>query len=502
MNLFARIIQFVREGIHRMIPYKNVEQVERVESPLSTEMTEALNKWYLLYMNKPPWLGGEAEVKSLNLPAFISSEIARQVVLEVKWNITGRSADGKTQDEKGEVLMNPRAKFLKDEFGKLFNVLRQKLEQGCAAGGMIIRPYPKDGHIHFDWTMAWGLYPLAFGNDGELVDVIFVDTYIEGKTIYTRLERHTAEGNNVKITQRAFKSNLRDTLGTEIPLSEVRQWADLEPEVTVTNTDGQLFGWFKVASANNVDVDSPMGASVFAKAVDTIHEADEQYSRLMWEYKGSELAIDVDPTVLQPKSGPGGKREMPKLNQRLFRAVDAIKGDGGDTYSVFSPAIRDENYINGLNQHFMRIEDQCGLSRGTLSDVNSVDARTSTELKIVRQRSYATISDNQKALETCLRDVVRAMDKYADLYDLAPAGDYEVSFEWDDSIMTDTDQQLEERLALASAGVISKREIRQWYFGETETQAQAALEKLNQEQQASMSAMLPKLPTQDAPPEP
>lgn len=500
MNLFARIIQFVREGIHRMIPYKSIEQVERLESPLSEEMANALHKWYLLYRNKAPWLGGEVNVKSLNLPAFISSEIARQVVLEVKWNITGRDQNGQTQDENGEALMNPRAQFLKDEFGKLFAVLRQKLEQGCAAGGMTIRPYPRGGHIHFDWTMAWGLYPLAFGSDGELTDVIFADVYMEGRTIYTRLERHTAEGNNVRITQRAFKSNVPDTLGTEIPLSEVKQWADLHPEVTVPNTGGQLFGWFKVASANSVDVDSPMGASVFAKAVDTIKEADEQYSRLMWEYEGAELAIDVDPTVLQPKPGPGGKLEMPKINQRLFRAVDALK-NGEDRYSVFSPAIRDANYINGLNQLLMRIEDQCGLSRGTLSDANSVEARTATELKIVRQRSYATIADNQKALETCLRDVVRAMDKYADIYKLAPEGDYEVSFEWDDSIVTDMSQQLEERLALLGVGVSGKQEFRQWYFGETEAQAAAAIEKLQQEQQASIEAMLPRLPAPDDPPE-
>ena len=39
-------------------------------------------------------------------------------------------------------------------------------------------------------------------------------------------------------------------------------------------TDGPLFGWYKVASANTIDVSSPMGASVFAKAVDVIRKAD------------------------------------------------------------------------------------------------------------------------------------------------------------------------------------------------------------------------------------
>lgn len=496
--MFSKIIAFIRQVIHKMIPYRSIEQVERIDSPLSPEMINALDAWYMLYLNRAPWLGGEASVKSLNLPAFISSEIARQIVLEVKWNITGKSRDGKTQGEDGEDIMNPRAQFLKDEFEKLFDVLRQKLEQGCAAGGMTVRPFPKDGHFYFDWTMAWGLYPLAFGNDGELTDVIFRDTYTEGKYIYTRLERHTAEGNNVKIRQRAFKSTLRDSIGTEIPLSEVKHWATLKPEATVTNTEGQLFGWYRVAAANNVDVDSPMGASVYAKAVDTIREADIQYSRLLWEYEGSELAIDVDPTVLRPKKGEGGKVEMPKLNQRLFRAVDADKGDR-DLYNVFSPAIRDANYINGLNQLLIRIEDQCGLSRGSISDSN-VEARTATELRIVRQRSFATISDNQKALESCLRDVVRAMDKFATLYDMAPEGDYEVSFDWDDSIVTDTEQQMNERLALMEAGIISKQEFRQWYFGETEAQAKAAIETLQQEQMEQMEAMLPALNAPDKAP--
>lgn len=502
MNLFARIIQFVREGIHRMVPYNSIEQVERVKSPLSEDMINALACWHDMYRGNPSWLGGKDHVKSMNLPALISSEIARQIVLEVKWNITGRSPDGQTQDANGEVLMNPRAQFLKDELEKLFDVLRQKLEQGCAAGGMTIRPYPKDGHIHFDWTMAWSLYPLAFGSDGELVDVIFQDVYAEGSVFYTRLERHIVEGNNVRITQRAFKSQNRDTLGTEISLSEVKPWADLVPEMTVMNTEGPLFGWFRVAAANTVDVDSPMGASVFAKAKDTIKRADIQYSTLLWEYKGATLAIYVDPTALRPERNKDGQMVVPTLDDRTFRMIDVRAGTDTDLFSVFSPAIRDANYINGLNQLLMRIEDQCGLSRGSLSDANNVEARTATELRIIRQRSYATIADNQKALERCLRDVVRAMDKYADLYGLAPEGDYEVSFEWDDSIVTDMNQQLEERLALMSAGIIGKQELRQWYFGETEAQAAAAIEKLQQEQQASMSAMLPQLPPPpDTPPE-
>ena len=481
MSIFSRIASMIREVIRRVIPYKSIESVERIESPLTTDMVNALDTWYDIYRDKAPWKK-EDQVKSLNLGALISSEVARQITIEMKWNITAKKKDG--SEDTGEAETNPRSEYLSREFERCINVLRQKLEQGCAAGGMTIKPYPKGEHIYFDFTMDWGLYPVAFDETGALSDVIFRDRYTEGKTIYTRLERHTIEGDNIHITQRAFKSTDRDTIGTEISLTEVPIWKDVQPDATVKNTEGQLFGWFRVAAANTVDPESPMGASVYAKAVDNIREADLQYSRLLWEYEAAEMAIDVDPSVLRPKQMPGKTRlpgdlpdrlpaqwEMPALNQRLFRSVDL---GTDDAYHVFAPGIRDSNYMLGLNRILMNIEALCGLSFGTLSEANA-EARTATELRTLRQRSYINIADNQKALERCLRDVIRAMDKYATMYGLAPEGEYDVSFEWDDSIITDAEQQMNERLTLMAQGVLSKTELREWYFGETPAQAETAI---------------------------
>lgn len=468
--------------VSKILPYKNIEMVEHIESTLSSEMTNALDLWYDMYLNKAPWLGND-QVKSMNLPSLICAEIARGVTIEMKCNITG------PVDANGEVTSNLRAEYLAKEFERLMKNIRSKLEQGCAAGGMAIKPYPKNGHIYFDFNMAWSLYPISFGDDGELTDVIFRDSFTEGKTIYTRLERHTVNGSDVKITQRAFKSETQDAIGVEIPLNSVEPWKSLAPEATVKASDGPLFGWFKTANANSIDIDSPMGVSVFAKAVDVIAEADKQYSRLLWEYEGSELAIDVDPSVLRPKANGKGQ-EMPRLNQRLFRGVDLGKDDN---YNVFNPSIRDASLVSGLNQILIRIEDLCGLARGSLTDVYQ-EARTATEIRATRQRTYVTIADNQKALEHCLTDVIRAMDKYATLYNLAPQGEYELSFEWDDSVLNDASQQLAERLELHAAGLISDTELRQWYFGETEAQTKAAMDAIREEQLIKAASMMSAIP--------
>ena len=488
-----------------MITYKDVEQVANFESPLSSEMENALNEWAQMYQGKAEWLAQEG-VFSLGLPAFIAAEIARQVILEVKWNITAKTPEGAKPPEDGSDPMNPRAQYLKDEFGKCMKVLREKLETGCAAGGMVMKPYPQGSHLFFEFVMDWSMYPIAFDGAGNLTDVIFRDIYTQGKTTYTRLERHKLETRKVKdsaepetvavITQRCFKSRLRDSIGTECPLTEVPVWKDLQPEATIRNTGGKLLiGWYKVAMANNIDLDSPLGVSVYAKARDLIRDADKQYSRLLWEFEGGELAVDVDPTVLRQKNtsaagqSDGSKHyEAPQLNQRLFRGVDL---NADETYHVFSPALRDGSLLNGLNRILARVEDACGLARGTISDPTQ-EAMTATQLKILRKRTYDTIAGNQTALEDALRDVVHAMDVHATLADLAPEGEYELSFEWDDSIITDTDQQLNERIALANLGVMSRSELRGWYLGETDAQAQAAIAQIDQErmQQMMMQGMV------------
>lgn len=285
-----------------MFPFKDVAAVEHIDTPLSNEMlvpSTCGTKWYT---DSPPWLSS-GKVKSLNLPSLICSEIARQVLLEVKWNISGKA------DENGNAQDSLRAEYLKAEFGKLMQSLRPKLEQACAAGGMTIKALPQGRPYLFRLFHRRSLYPVAFDDDGNLKDVIFRDSYQDGKTTYTRLERHTVTDKGISITQRAFRSNNRESIGVEIPLTDVPQWAEAEPEALLTDTEGQMFGWFKTANANNVDIDAPMGVAVFNKAVNIIREADMQYSRILWNTRAvSWLSTWIRPCCARRYTGTGGRK--------------------------------------------------------------------------------------------------------------------------------------------------------------------------------------------------
>ena len=479
-----------------MIGTKTIENVLHITPSISSDMINAIELWGAMYENKAPWLKEPTEedpscVKSLGLPQFIASEKARTALLEFKSDITG--------------VNSIRADFLNNQYSKVKKQLRRQLEYGIAKGGLVIKPYvvinnsnsPLNNKkldkftMEFDYVQADDFYPLAFNGNGDLTEAAFIQRKIDKGTVYTRVEYHKFENRSVIVKNLAFKasnsqsvSSKFDTgLGTPIALIDVPEWANLQEEVVIENVDRLMFAYFRMPEANTIDTYSPLGVSGFDKAIGLIEDADNQYSRLLWEFEGGELAIDVDRDALkdEPIRDSNGNiihhSTLGTLQQRLYRRVDL----GNDsTYNVFSPQLRDVSLINGLNNILMRIEDVTGLSRGTISDASTSVEKTATELKILKQRSYQTNHSIQTSLQDTLDDLIYVMDVYCDLYNITPKGEYEVSYEWDDSILVDVDTELHTRLELFDRKIISDVEMRMWYLGETEEQAIEALSKVEQ----------------------
>lgn len=255
--------------------------------------------------------------------------------------------------------------------------------------------------------------------------------------------------------------------GGAISLSLVKEWSSLAEEMTVENVKKPLFGYFKPAGANKTDTNSPLGASVYSNAVDLINEANKHFRRFLWEFESGERALYVNTMAF--KRDKNGRPILP--HKRLYKAIDV---DDNDLFKEWTPTLRVEEFNKGLDSIFRKIEFNCGLAYGTLSDVQNAD-KTAEEIIASKQRSYATVSDNQRALKNALEDLVYAMDVWCTLYNLAPLSKWETSFEFDDSIIADRKAEFTEKQALVSAGIMEKWEFRMWYFGEDEATAKAKI---------------------------
>lgn len=405
-----------------------------------SQMKDAIAQWDRLYKNNADWIYGDT--KSLNLAAGIASELARLVTMEMK------------------VRFNSGAECVKSSFDEVMADIRRYTEYACAKGGLVFKPYVKDGEIFVDYVQADKFYPIQYDARGHIIGAIFIEQVKQGGYIYTRLERHKFVGDIYLIENEVYKSKTGGVIGKRVGLAEVENWKDLSEKCEIANLKKPLFAYFKMPSANTIDVNSPLGVSVYARAVDLICEADKQYSRLLWEFESGERALYLDSAAY--RRDEKGRLILP--DKRLYRSADT--GVDG-LFEDWSPEFREQSILNGLNSILVKIEDVCGLARGTFSNVES-EAKTATELRILRQRSYATVADIQKALEVSLRDLIYAMSVWGSLYGLMKFGECEVGFEFDDSIVADRAREFDEREKLFGMGIISAEEFRAWYLGESE----------------------------------
>lgn len=442
-----------------MLNISEAKRVLKVDVAVSTEMQTAIDTWALMFQDRAGWL--DDNTQSLGLPAAIAGEIARLVVVEMSSKVEG----------------SPRADFLQGEYERVLDHLRTNTEIAAAGGGLAFKLYVDGDRIAVDCVPAWRFLPTAFNSLGEVTGAVFVEQVTCGKVYYTRMEQHQLTDAGYVIRNLAFMSTTQAVLGTPCNLVIVDEWASLEPELTIkykdgTAPEGVLFSYFKMPFANNIDASSPLGVSIYSRATGLIKEADRQYSRILWEYEGSELAIDASEGALKT-TGPDGKSaKAPERRKRLFRELGLDQGAHGDLYEIFSPEIRDSSLFNGLDKILKRVEFNCYLSYGTLSDPMSVE-KTAEEIKTSKQRSYSAVCDIQKALQTALEHLGWVMDLYASLYGLAPRGAYEVSFAWGDGVMENTDTEFARRKLLADSGYLKPEKLVAWYFGITEEEARA-----------------------------
>lgn len=412
----------------RQILYRN-NSVENQQGA----MDRAIDCWSRLYRQ-----GSVTGAGKLRLPAAIAGELARLAVCELQSEITG----------------GQRAQWLEQQYIKVIRRLRVWAEYGFACGGMVLKPYPKDGGLVTECVRAECFTPLEYGADGEITAAEFREYRQYGGRRYCRVERHSLEMGSYRITNHVY-----DQGGREVGLSLVPAWQDMAGEVALEGIDRPLFVYFRTSMANSVDQESPLGVSVYAGAVELISQAEEQWERIQWEYKGGELAVDASEDLFEHRRD--GSVILPEGSERLFRAHDIDLGQsGGNFLTVFSPALRDQSLFNGFNNIVRRIEFNCGLAYGTISDPNNVE-RTAQEIRSGKQRSYAAVRDLQRSLEQALEDLCRVMDIWATLEDLCPQGDWEVKFCWGDSIVVDSETLREQERKDVELGIMTKEEYRE-----------------------------------------
>lgn len=423
------IISRIRKWIIKLFPEKDIADVYSTDTALTDKMLERIDLWEKMYCGKAGWIDNE-NVCSLRLEQAIVREFTNVVVNEMT------------------------AKVSNDKLNKIFQSsvrdLNMNLQHGIASGAMVIKPLGKGDRVQYVPQSAFT--PVEYDSRGRLIKVIFPEfKKVSDNEYLTRLEYHELDPQKgLTITNRAFRSSVPDVLGKEISLTSVAEWADLSAKDYYPTMFRPAFGYYVNPIDNSID-GSHSGVSIYDCARHMIRLADIQFGRLDWEFESAERRLDVDDQALKLMENGGVQIS------KLYRGVEIE-----DAYHEFSPALRQSDFISGLDEYKRAVEFSVGLSYGDISNPQSVE-KTATEVRAAKQRKYNTVYAIQKNLKTCLDDLVYAL---AFWNGLTQSG-YEFVCDFKDSILTDDETERKQDIQDLQLGILRPEEYRAKWYGES-----------------------------------
>lgn len=406
------IIAAIKGWWNRMFFKADAKRIFDTDILLSDTMDTAIRTWNQIYAGHPAWADRDSHIKTINFAKSVSSETARLACLDLSIKVSGSA----------------RAVYLQSVIDNMFGKIREYVERGCVNGTIILKPNG-DGIDCFD---PQRFLPTEVDGNGNIRAGIFFDFYEQSKKYYKRLEYHRFADDGVYlISNRCFISESSTSLGTETDITKT-PWKELMPDVGIENIEKPLFAVFKTPMANNIDIASPLGMSIFAEAMEELKDLDVAYSRNAKEIYDSKRTVLADERLFDGKAIMVDG-EIVRVKPKMPDYIRNVLSEGQENfYQEINPNLNTDTRVKGINNILSILAYKCGYSNGYFSFDSMTGIQTATGVEASQQRTIQFIKDVRDKLQMTMDDLIYAIDKYADLYDLSPVGVYEVEYGFGD----------------------------------------------------------------------
>lgn len=446
--------------------------------------------------------GKKRTLATMNAGKMACAQMARYVWNErcaINASMNGNTAD---TDPLNDFLQN----VLKDN--RFFTAFGDLLEKSFALGGGALKEWveiPKDengndvgeGKIRIGYTMASQFVPTAWDNS-KVTSGIFISREARDGYYYTVVEWHRLDGTTYRVTNDLYRNPIKGTeepqniLGWWYPLNEM--YPLLSPDTTIEDVQNAFFQYIRPFGANYADDNSPLGMSIYAPAMNTLHGIDIMFDSLQREFVLGKKRIIAPARAMKQVGGIGGRL------QRYFDADDevweALATDNPEDLKIVdnSVGLRVNEHIQGINGDLSILCAQIGFDPGTLSFDASKGLKTATEVISENSKTFGTVKAHENIIRDSLTQMVNAIFELAVHYGLTwegktveslIAGGYEVAVTFDDSIIEDKNAEINQGIALTGAGLMSKKRFLTDVLGMTEEDAEKELTQIGEERKVN-----------------
>ena len=347
----------------------------------------------------------------------------------------------------------------------------QLVELTYALGTGAFVEYLADGEVVVDYIRADMIYPISWDN-GEITECAFgsyrTDTGKE--SIYLQIHRMGGEeGENPD--RYYIENHLIDAkTGEKLDLGDTEEIIDTEAEFP-------LFQIIVPNIQNNIELDSPMGISVYANALDQLKGCDLIYDSYLNEFVlGKKRIIVPQSAVKIEMSQNGDMRPMFDPNDTVYYAMPTDRDDA-NKITENNIQIRAQEHEMGIQRALDLLSLKVGMGTGRYQFDASSGVKTATEVISDKSDLYQNLRKN----EIPVKAAVIAMGKAIAFLD--GNGETEVTVDFDDSIMEDSNATIDKNAKLVTAGLRSKLTAIMEIDKCSEEEAQKELERIAKEEQ-------------------
>lgn len=311
---------------------------------------------------------------------------------------------------------------------------------------------------------AMNIIPLSWDANGTITEVAFVDQYKEKEDIYVSMRLHILDENKqYKIVNKKLKVFGYNNINKYVYLDNESVLNEFD-----TNSNIPWFSVLKLPIINNFYISSPMGASIYANAIDVLKNLDDAFNILCHEYSTGTKKIFYHKNLLERDKN--GKVKSPDdMNKSVFYYMgDDMSGDtdvaGKYVYEVI-PKLRIDEITKGIESSLNYLSVMCGLGNSYYKFTAGAVQKTATEVISDNSSMYRNIHKNQLEVEKCMLDLFKSLIYVSNyIFKTDMNIDAKIKVVFDASIIEDKVAIRNRDLQEVQLGIMSIEEYRAKYY--------------------------------------
>lgn len=241
---------------------------------------------------------------------------------------------------------------------------------------------------------------------------------------------------------------------------------------------GSTLPWFYILRPNissnyiTQGMDTEIGISVFANAIDNLKAIDNKYDGFDLEFVLGRKKVYISTEAWKVSMDSGKMVKTFDPYDTLYYHLPE-NSDGKTIITTQSDQLRYDAYVNAINVEMDYLSSKCGLGENFFKYDGSAVA-TATQVMSENSTLYRTIKKHEILLEGVLRGLTQTVIYAANTFTANPVGVVdgdEIQIKFDDSIIEDREAEMRRDREDMNAGVLSKVEYRMKWYGEDEDTA-------------------------------